>query len=85
MRGRVRVATFGPVASLFRDPVLLTFVDEDDRELARLSNPACVPRVGENVRLGRVPYLVLRVGYDIPGAGTSGAAVEAIWVVCRPA
>lgn len=79
------VAAFVPVPSLFRDPVLLTFVDEDDRELARLTSPGFVPRVGENVRLARTPYLVLRVGYDIPAADAGGAAVEAIWVVCRPA
>jgi hypothetical protein len=68
------------VASFLRDPVLLSFVDEDNRELARLSNPAFVPRVGENVRLSRVPYVVLRVGYDVPDN-----LIERIWVVCRPA
>jgi hypothetical protein len=73
------------VPSLFRDPVLLTFVDEQDRELGQLTNPAVVPRVGENVRLARSPYLVVRVGYDIPDASAPGAAVAAIWVVCRPA
>lgn len=60
--------------------MVLTFVDPDDRELARLTNPAFVPRVGENVRLRGVPYLVVRVGYDVPDA-----TVDAIWVVCRPA
>jgi hypothetical protein len=63
---------------MWRDPVVLVFVDPDNRELSRLTNPAVVPRVGENVRLGRAPYIVERVGYDIPDK-----AVERIWVVCR--
>ena len=68
------------MASIWRDPVVLTFVDEDNRELAQLTNPAVVPRVGENVRLHRIPYLVERVGYDV-----RDRAIERIWVVCRPA
>jgi hypothetical protein len=74
------LAAFLLVPSLFRDPVLLTFVDEDDQRLAEIKNPAVVPRVGENVRLSRTPYVVLRIGYDIPGDD-----VTAIWAVCRPA
>lgn len=54
------------MAALFRDPVALVFVDEDNREIARITNPSSVPRAGENVRLKNVPYLVDRVGYDIP-------------------
>jgi hypothetical protein len=68
------------VAVLFRDPLVLTFVDTDDRELAQLVNPAVIPRVGENVRLGRLPFIVERVGYDVPDK-----AIERVWVVCRPA
>jgi hypothetical protein len=68
------------VPSIWRDPTLLTFIDEDNRELGVVSNPEHVPRVGENVRLAGVPYLVERVGYDIPDK-----TVERIWVVCRPA
>ena len=66
------------MASIFRDPVRLTFVDEDNRELASLERPEFVPRVGENVRLGGRPFLVDRVGYDYPTDG-----LERIWVVCR--
>jgi hypothetical protein len=36
--------------------------------------------VGENVRLANKPYVVLRVGYDVPAED-----VAAIWIVCRPA
>jgi hypothetical protein len=68
------------VASVFRDPLVVTFVDADNREIARLTNPAAVPRVGENVLIRRVPYIVERVGYDIPAD-----AVQRIWLVCRPA
>ena len=68
------------MASLWRDPVRLTFIDADNHEIAVLNRPEFVPRVGENVRIGTVPYVVERVGYDVPED-----AVEAIWVVCRPA
>ncbi len=57
----------------------MTFVDEDNRELALVDDAEVVPRVGENVRLAGVPHVVERVGYDIPGK-----SVERIWVVCRP-
>jgi hypothetical protein len=68
------------VASFFRDPVVLTFIDEDNRPLGRLTNPPYVPRAGENVRLADVPFVVARVGYDVPAGELTG-----IWVVCRPA
>jgi hypothetical protein len=68
------------VASIWRDPLVLVFIDADNRELGRLSNPAAIPRAGENVRLGTVPYVVERVGYDVPEK-----AIEHVWVVCRPA
>jgi hypothetical protein len=67
------------VASFWRDPVVLTFVDEDNRPLGRLTNPPHVPRVGENVRLTEVPHVVARVGYDVAAGELTG-----IWVVCRP-
>lgn len=66
--------------SLFRDPVVTVFVDADNRELGRLTNAGFVPRVGENVRLKDVPYVVERVGYDVPDD-----ALSRVWVVCRPA
>ena len=66
------------MASLFRDPVLVIFVDDDNRELARLDNPLYLPRAGENVRLAGTPHVVERVGFDIPDG-----AVDRIWVVCR--
>ena len=68
------------MASIWRDPTAIMFIDEDNRELAQLADTTFVPRVGENVRLGKVPYVVLRVGYDIPDK-----SVQRIWVVCRPA
>lgn len=68
------------MASFWRDPVRLTFIDADNHELASITRPEYVPRVGENVRLGTTPYVVERVGYDIPDG-----AFEAVWVVCRPA
>ena len=61
------------MASVFRDPVRLTFVDPDNLELGRVDRPEFVPRVGENVRLSGRPYVIERVGYDYP-AGTSGTA-----------
>jgi hypothetical protein len=66
------------VASIWRSSVAMTFVDEDNRELAHLTDPGFVPRVGENVRLAQVPYIVERVGYDFPDR-----SLERIWVVCR--
>ncbi len=68
------------MASIWKDPVAMTFVDADNQQLAVVTNPDHVPRVGENVRLAHVPYVVERIGYDIPGK-----SIEGIWVVCRPA
>jgi hypothetical protein len=68
------------VASIWRDPVRLTFIDADNHEIAVLTRPECIPRVGENVRIKRMPYIVERVGYDV-----HDGAFEAVWIVCRPA
>jgi hypothetical protein len=66
------------VASLFSNPVIITYVDPDNVQLAQSTDNRLLPRAGENVRLGRTPYVVERIGYDIP-AGT----VERVWIVCR--
>ena len=68
------------VSSIWRDPVVVTFIDADNRELLRVKNPSYLPRVGENVRLREKPFLVERVGYDLPGD-----AINRIWIVCHPA
>jgi hypothetical protein len=68
------------VASIWRDPIVVTFVDEDNRELLRMTNPTYLPRTGENVRLAGTPYVVERVGYDVPAK-----AIDRVWIVCRPA
>jgi hypothetical protein len=67
------------VAALFRTPPTLVFTDEDNRELAVVADPQFVPARGDNVRLHGRPYLVDRVGYDIPDK-----EIERIFVVCRP-
>jgi hypothetical protein len=68
------------VPSIFRDPVLVHYVDEADAELAVSGSADVLPRVGENVRIGRRPYVVVRIGYDLPEQ-----VITAVWVVCRPA
>jgi hypothetical protein len=68
------------VASLFSNPVTITYIGPDDVPLAESTDNRLLPRVGENVRLGRTPYVVERIGYDIP-AGT----IERVWIACRPA
>ena len=68
------------MASFWRDPVRLTFIDADNHEIGVLNRPEFVPRVGENVRLKNVPYVVERVGYDV-----FDDTIAAVWVVCRPA
>jgi hypothetical protein len=67
------------VPLIWRNPLAMTFIDLDNRELARVPDTDFVPRVGENVRLADVPYVVERVGYDVPDA-----ALTRVWVVCRP-
>ncbi len=68
------------MASFGREPVRLIFIDADNHEIAVVNRPDFVPRVGENVRIARIPWVVERVGYDVPDG-----AFEAVWVVCRPA
>jgi hypothetical protein len=68
------------VAGLFKTPPTLVFTDEDNRELAIVTDPPVVPARGDNVRLHGVPYLVERIGFDIPDR-----EIERIFVVCRPA
>jgi hypothetical protein len=68
------------VPSIFREPILVTFVDTDDNELAVTDYADLLPRVGENIRLGKVPYVVERIGYDMPAK-----TITSVWVVCRPA
>jgi hypothetical protein len=68
------------VPSLFRDPVVVTYVDPDDNELASTTYADLLPRVGENIRIGRTPYVVERIGYDMPDK-----SIERVWIVCRPA
>jgi hypothetical protein len=67
------------VPSVFRDPILVTYVDADNNELRVTTYGDLLPRVGENVRIGRVPYVVERVGYDMPDT-----TITHVWVVCRP-
>jgi hypothetical protein len=67
------------VAALFRTLPTLVFTDEDNRELAVVADTHVVPARGDNVRLHGRPYLVDRVGYDIPDK-----EIERIFVVCRP-
>jgi hypothetical protein len=68
------------VPSLFRDPVLVTYVDEAQAELAVTASAELLPRVGENIRIRTTPYVVVRIGYDLPEQ-----AITRVWVVCRPA
>jgi hypothetical protein len=68
------------VPSLFRDPVLVTYVDAEENELATTTETDLLPRVGENIRLGKHPYVVDRIGYDMPKN-----SIERVWIVCRPA
>jgi hypothetical protein len=68
------------VPSLFRDPALVTYVDESDNEIAVVSHGDLLPRVGENIRIRNTPYVVVRIGYDMPEQ-----TITRVWVVCRPA
>jgi hypothetical protein len=70
------------MASLFRDAVPITYIDPDNNEIATTwddSSPL-LPRVGENVRIAHKPYLVERVGYDLPKD-----KIDHVWIVVRPA
>jgi hypothetical protein len=68
------------VPSIFRDPIVVTYVDADNNELAVTAHGDLLPRVGENIRIGRTPYVVERIGYDLPKD-----TITKVWVVCRPA
>jgi hypothetical protein len=68
------------VPSLFRDPLVVTYVDEAEVELAVTSYADVLPRVGENIRINKTPYVVMRIGYDLPEQ-----TITKVWVVCRPA
>jgi hypothetical protein len=65
---------------VFREPVAVTFVDPDNNEIATVWERSFIPRAGENVRIAGVPYLVERVGYDLPTD-----KLERVWIVLRPA
>ena len=66
--------------SLFGDAVPVTFVDPDNHEIATLWDRSFLPRAGENVRIAGTPYVVERVGYDVPKD-----KIERVWIVLRPA
>jgi hypothetical protein len=68
------------VSGLFRDPVPVTFVDPDNNEIATTWDHSFLPRAGENVRIAGTPYVVERVGYDLPKD-----KIERVWIVLRPA
>jgi hypothetical protein len=68
------------VPSIFRDPILVTYIDADNTEVAVTDYADLLPRVGENIRLGKVPYVVERIGYDMPEK-----TITNVWVVVRPA
>ena len=68
------------MAGLFKTLPTLVFTDEDNRELAVVADATVVPARGDNLRLHGRPYLVDRVGYDIPDK-----EIERIFVVCTPA
>jgi hypothetical protein len=68
------------VPSLFRDPLVVTYVDEAEVELAVTSYSDVLPRVGENIRINKTPYVVMRIGYDLPEQ-----TITKVWVVCRRA
>jgi hypothetical protein len=67
------------VPSLFRDPIVVTYVDPDENQLAVTAYGDLLPRVGENVRIAAKPYVVERIGYDLPDQ-----TITRVWVVCRP-
>ncbi|HEX3707345.1 MAG TPA: hypothetical protein VHV76_12010 [Mycobacteriales bacterium] len=68
------------MASVFREQVAVTYIDPDNNEIATSWESSPLPRTGENVRIAGVPYVVERVGYDLPDD-----KIERIWIVLRPA
>ena len=68
------------MSGLFRDPVPVTFIDPDNNEIATTWDRGFMPRAGENVRIAGVPYVVERVGYDLPAD-----KIERVWIVLRRA
>jgi hypothetical protein len=65
---------------LFRNAILVTYVDPDNHELLVTEHGDVLPRVGENVRIAAKAYVVERVGYDLPER-----EITHVWVVCRRA
>ena len=68
------------MAGLFSDPIPVTYVDPDNNVIATSWERSFLPRAGENVRIAGAPYLVERVGYDLPRD-----TIERVWIVLRPA
>jgi hypothetical protein len=68
------------MVGLFGEQIAVTYIDPDNHEIATSWGSSPVPRAGENVRIAGVPYLVERVGYDLPED-----KIERIWIVLRPA
>ncbi|HVT65314.1 MAG TPA: hypothetical protein VHD81_09180 [Mycobacteriales bacterium] len=68
------------MSGLFREQVTVTYVDPDNNELATSWETSPLPRVGENVRIANVPYVVERIGYDLPKD-----KIERVWIVLRHA
>lgn len=68
------------MAGMFREPLAVTYTDLDNNEIATSWESSPLPRAGENVRISGVPYVVERVGYDLPKD-----KIERIWIVLRPA
>ena len=68
------------MANLFREQLAVTYIDPDNNEIATSWDGSFVPRAGENVRIAGAPYLVERVGYDLPRD-----KIERVWIVLRPA
>jgi hypothetical protein len=68
------------VAGLFREQVAVTYVDPDNNEIATSWEISPLPRAGENVRIAGAPYVVERVGYDMPKD-----KIERIWIILHRA
>jgi hypothetical protein len=63
----------------FKDSVRITYQDQDNREILDTWDGVFLPRVGENIRIANVPYVVVRIGHDLPKD-----KIERVWVVLRP-